>query len=1022
MSLREFKETLLLVDSSSSSSCQWNRETVATGGGGMLQVRRPPKGRLKDQMAMIERQAAELECTLLGDSLPAASLSPCPPSSPPRRRCTESSASLFPLIRPPKRTKVSDYGPYLVLDLSDPQLPLPLFTEDSQKVSIGGSRLDSHETTGEDPYQNSSGDDCHSHVQRTNVLDNVNVNEEDGIDLVLNRCRVDSEAGLLIQSQHEGLQESLVLWPPETGDCEGHDDTEICVEVPASINSRLMPHQREGVKFLFSLYSENKGGILGDDMGLGKTIQVIAFLSAVLENNHSINARNEEKPCKGRRQALIVSPTSVLRNWEQEFHVWGTFDVAIYHGTHRDTVLKKLKAGSLHVVLTSFDTLRIHGESLSTVEWDCIVVDEAHRLKNDKSDLYRVCGTFQTMRRYGLTGTIMQNKLMDLFNVFDWAVPGCLGTREHFREYYEEPLKQGQRISAPERFVRIAEERRHRLAKVLKKYLLRREKHDTIGHLMMGKEDNVIFCEMSPLQRRVYKRLLETPDFQSLVRKDEPCTCGSRLTRAECCFRVLSQGIIWQYLHRENINGCDSCPFCLILPCLTKLQQVSNHLELIKPNPKDDPEKQKKDEMLARHVLGEDAYLVGGIAQEESFLGLSETQHCGKMRALEILLAHWLRQGDKVLLFSYSVRMLDILDKFLIRKGYCFSRLDGSTAMSVRQSLVDEFNRSPSKQVFLISTRAGGLGINLVSANRVVIFDPNWNPAQDLQAQDRSFRFGQRRHVTVYRLLAAGSLEELVYTRQIYKQQLFNIAVSGNLEKRYFDGVQDSKDHKGELFGISNLFKDLSEEAFTSEIIEKHDKRALNFRIKSFPGVLKTATENRKDDSNTEPEQTGNPLDSKSDSGHKSALQKCTGKKHTKDYLSSVLKAAGVIYSHRNEDVVNLKRKALSKKGNDGEDNVIRLDSDMKDNVLLPMTKKSTSDCMASCKTMKSTGSKDGKQQKAKSSLSVGTQDAGSKLEQFEGLVKFKGMGKTEFCKWLLSISEDERQQLLLEFKNRRTV
>ncbi|XP_027172588.1 switch 2-like [Coffea eugenioides] len=163
--------------------------------------------------------------------------------------------------------------------------------------------------------------------------------------------------------------------------------------------------------------------------------------------------------------------------------------------------------------------------------------------------------------------------------------------------------------------------------------------------------------------------------------------------------------------------------------------------------------------------------------------------------------------------------MLDILEKFLIRKGCCFSRLDGSTPTGVRQSLVDDFNSSPSKQVFLISTRAGGLGLNLVSANRVVIFDPNRNPAQDLQAQDRSFRYGQKRHAVVFRLLAAGSLEELVYTRQVYKQQLANIAVSGKMAKRYFDGVQDCREFQGELFGVCNLFRDLSDKLFTCEII-----------------------------------------------------------------------------------------------------------------------------------------------------------------------------------------------------------
>ncbi|CDP14724.1 unnamed protein product [Coffea canephora] len=159
--------------------------------------------------------------------------------------------------------------------------------------------------------------------------------------------------------------------------------------------------------------------------------------------------------------------------------------------------------------------------------------------------------------------------------------------------------------------------------------------------------------------------------------------------------------------------------------------------------------------------------------------------------------------------------MLDILEKFLIRKGCCFSRLDGSTPTGVRQSLVDDFNST------------GGLGLNLVSANRVVIFDPNWNPAQDLQAQDGSFRYGQKRHVIVFRLLEAGSLEELVYARQVYKQQLANIAVSGKMEKRYFDGVQDCREFQGELFGICNLFRDLSDKLFTSEIIELHEKKGI---------------------------------------------------------------------------------------------------------------------------------------------------------------------------------------------------
>ncbi|KAG6722626.1 hypothetical protein I3842_03G170000 [Carya illinoinensis] len=584
------------------------------------------------------------------------------------------------------------------------------------------------------------------------------------------------------QFDHTGPYEPMVL----------SSQSEIpVVQVPASINCRLLEHQREGVKFLYSLYKKNHGGVLGDDMGLGKTIQTIAFLAAVYgKDGVGISSVLEENEVGKKDPVLIICPTSVIHNWEIEFSKWATFSVSIYHGANRDMIYEKLEAHAVEIVITSFDTYRIQGSILSEVKWEIVIVDEAHRLKNEKSKLYGACLEIKTPKRFGLTGTVMQNKIMELFNVLDWVAPGCLGTREHFREFYDEPLKHGQRSTASKRFLRVADERKQHLAAVLERYMLRRTKEETIGHLMMGKEDNVVFCAMSELQKRVYRRMLQLPDIQCLINKDLPCSCGSPLTQVECCKRTAPNGIIWPYLHRDNPDGCDSCPFCLVLPCLVKLQQISNHLELIKPNSKDDPDKQRKDSEFASAVFGPDIDLAGGKTHSESFMGLSDAKHCGKMRALEKLMLSWVSHGDKVLLFSYSVRMLDILEKFLIRKGYCFSRLDGSTPTNLRQSLVDDFNSSPSKQVFLISTRAGGLGLNLVSANRVVIFDPNWNPAQDLQAQDRSFRFGQKRHVVVFRLLAAGSLEELVYSRQVYKQQLSNIAVSGKMEKRYFEGVQ----------------------------------------------------------------------------------------------------------------------------------------------------------------------------------------------------------------------------------------
>eukprot|EP00850_Spirogloea_muscicola_P018883 SM000178S03448 [mRNA] locus=s178:15812:21737:- [translate_table: standard] len=654
---------------------------------------------------------------------------------------------------------------------------------------------------------------------------------------------IDSEAGLFIRGPAEGPAEPLILWPPVGGEGPSGSCTDPVV-VPASINGQLLPHQHEGARFLYRLYRAHQGGILGDDMGLGKTVQVIAFLAAVLGKRgdftdevveeRKLPPRVSSKKIRANvpdghefaKVVLILCPTSVLHNWEKEFRAWGSFRVGLFHGPTRESSLARLLVGDIEVLLTSYDTYLRAQDELLAIGWDCIVSDEVHRLKNEKSKIYIACQRFQTRRRYGLSGTVMQNKYLELFNVLHWASPGCLGDRVQFREYYEQPLQQGQRLSVPSYFVEKAEARKEELVSVLKRFMLRRTKDETIGHLMLGKEDNIVFCTMSPLQRQVYHRILGSPDMQLLIQKDEPCSCGSRLIRAECHHQVAEDGILWKHMHKDG-QACEQCPFCLILPCLTKLQQVSNHLELIKANPKDEPAKREKDEDFARMALGEGASLAGGVAPSKSFLGLSDASHCGKMQALELLLMSWTSGGDKILLFSLSVKMLDILDRFLIRRGYSFLRLDGGTPMAARQAMVDEFNSSPSIQVFLMSTRAGGLGLNLASANRVVVFDPNWNPAHDLQAQDRSFRYGQTRHVTVYRLLSAGSLEELVYSRQIYKQQQSNIATVGATEKRYFEGVQDSKVHKGELFGVGNLFRDLSDEVFTADIIEKHEARRL---------------------------------------------------------------------------------------------------------------------------------------------------------------------------------------------------
>ena len=585
--------------------------------------------------------------------------------------------------------------------------------------------------------------------------------------------------------------------------------------VPAALNRHLREYQREGVRFLYRLHAARKGGVLADDMGLGKTLQTIAFLTSALRSPAARGADGEPPP-----PALVVCPTSVLGNWENEMRLWGEeleegpLLVERVHGPNKREAWARLArpepgARRPEVALTSYDTFREGATAFGALEWTACVFDEAHRLKNANAMIYEAARKLPRERRFGLTGTIMQNTYDELHCLLDWACPGSLGGKKEFNEYYSKKMQQAQRYGVDDVTLGIGRDRARQLSALLRKYVLQRKKTAVLAGQLPQKVDNVVFCDLSPLQLKAYRRLIESPDFQLLVRHEEPCDCGSGEQRSKCCHERPPPGSfapLFDSFDHEH-QGQLRCPYCVGLPCMNILRKVSNHLELLKPDPTDDPRKFARDVEVAKLALGEDAAELGGADRADvNFDRVSSAKHCGKMLALEKLLALWHGQNDKVILFSFSTRLLDILEKFLTRKGYVFSRLDGTTQQRHRQAVVDEFNQSMSLFVFLVSTRAGGVGLNITSANRVVIFDPAWNPAMDLQAQDRSYRIGQRRDVDVYRFLTSGTLEEIVYQRQVYKQQQSNVAVDAAQERRYFEGVQGDAGHKGELFGFTNMF------------------------------------------------------------------------------------------------------------------------------------------------------------------------------------------------------------------------
>ncbi|KAJ7072771.1 RAD26-like SNF2 family DNA-dependent ATPase [Mycena amicta] len=593
------------------------------------------------------------------------------------------------------------------------------------------------------------------------------------------------------------------------------------IRVPGAINTYLRPYQREGIEFFWTRYNENRGGLLGDDMG--KTIQVIAFLSAIMKKTGLKSDRKRRRRHNGERRkklppanakwptALIIAPTSVVYNWEREFQTWGYFEVGCYVGPNRKEVLKQFKMGKLDVVITSHGLARRDIELLDDLAWSCIILDEAHNVKNKKAQTTLAYGQFECLRRFGLTGTAIQNSYDEFYTILDWTNPGKLGLPRDWSKWVTKPLLHGHSSTATE----VQRYKGMRVAEVLKKkilplYFLRREKTKVIADQMPKKTDQVVFCPLTSKQISVYKKILKDPEIVDVLRRKEPCDCGSEESRSKCC-HPFDKSVIFKFL--------------------SLLIKLSNHLGLILPGRRLSPGPSLKRNRESSAL----AFPRGNAPTYE--MAIMDSGYCGKWLVLMSLLKEWRADRaakNKVLIFTKSVKLLAMMSFQLKIESISFIQLDGSTKGEDRMQLIDDFHDEEQDIfVFLISTMAGGTGLNLTGANKVVIFDPNWNPAHDLQAMDRAFRMGQRRDVAVFRLLGAGAVEELIYARQLYKQQQMEIGYSASIQTRYFEGVQGDKDKQGELFGLDNIFKLHEGGLSTKTAIENAHIAQLDWKLKN---------------------------------------------------------------------------------------------------------------------------------------------------------------------------------------------
>ncbi|XP_026165316.1 DNA excision repair protein ERCC-6 isoform X2 [Mastacembelus armatus] len=500
-------------------------------------------------------------------------------------------------------------------------------------------------------------------------------------------------------------------------------------KVPGFLWKKLYKYQQTGVRWMWELHCQQAGGILGDEMGLGKTIQVISFLAAL--SYSKLRTRGSNYRYVGLGPTVIVCPATVMHQWVKEFHTWWPpFRVAVLHETGSFTSNKEKlipEIASCHgILITSYSAVRNMQDTLQRYDWHYIILDEGHKIRNPNAGITVACKQFRTPHRFILSGSPMQNNLKELWSLFDFVFPGKLGTLPVFMEQFSVPITMGGYSNASPVQVQTAFKCACVLRDTINPYLLRRMKADVKANLSLpDKNEQVLFCRLTEDQRQVYQTFLDSKEVYQILNGDMQVFSG-----------------------------------------LIALRKICNHPDLFSGGPR----------------------MLRGIPEAQ----LTEEEHfgfwkrSGKMIVVESLLRLWFKQSHRVLLFSQSRQMLDILEVFMRENNYSYLKMDGTTTIASRQPLIARYNEDKSIFIFLLTTKVGGLGVNLTGANRVIIYDPDWNPSTDTQARERAWRIGQKQQVTIYRLLTAGTIEEKIYHRQIFKQFLTNRVLKDPKQRRFF--------------------------------------------------------------------------------------------------------------------------------------------------------------------------------------------------------------------------------------------
>jgi len=454
------------------------------------------------------------------------------------------------------------------------------------------------------------------------------------------------------------------------------------VEPPPHLADVLRPYQRRGLDFLAYLGKYKFGGILADDMGLGKTLQVLSYVE-------------RERLAHGSEPSLIVCPTSVTHTWigEAARFTPKLKTILLSAGAGREAVYKN--AGKYDLLVTSYALARRDEETLKQLKFRTVVLDEAQQIKNPQAKISQLIKTLDARQRLALTGTPIENSIVDLWSIMDFVMPDLLGNEAHFRNHFETPIMRDGDV-----------ERQQRLAKRVQPFMIRRLKTQVAKDLP-SRTEQMIECDMTDSQREAYKEVVKRARREILQEVDEHGIGRAQLS---------------------------------ILAALTKLRQICCHPGLVN-------DRWREDE-----------------------------QASGKFLAFLELIESIVESGHRVLVFSSFTEMLGIIREAFETRGLGYAYLDGSTKN--RSKVLEDFKREDGPPVFLMSLKAGGVGLTVTEADYVVLYDPWWNPAIERQAIDRTHRIGQTKPVTAYRLVTSDSVEEKIQALQSQKQSLADSVIS----------------------------------------------------------------------------------------------------------------------------------------------------------------------------------------------------------------------------------------------------